>query len=145
VVLAFVNDAALGAAGTKTVTVGSTWGGKVVTLLELNNVAQTAPRDTNLKTGSGCATSLTQLTDVSLPDSLVVAALHLQRDSELSGVPVGLTEAYDKFAGADGQLTGLMGYEVEIDQNVTIGWNVTASCWNYALATASFNPRVVSP
>ncbi len=142
--IAFVNDAALGAAGSKNVTVASTWGGKVVTLLELNNVAQTAARDTNLRTGA-CSGDITQPTDVSLPNSLVVAALHLQKDTELSGTPIGLTEAYDKFAGSDGQLTGLMGYQTNVSANVTIGWNVGPSCWNSALATASFNPRMVAP
>lgn len=145
VMIAFVNDATLGTAGTKTVTVTSTWGGKVVTLLELNNVAQTAARDTSLRTGSGCAANLTQLTDVSLPDSLVVAALHLQKDTELSGTPTDLTEVFDRFAGTEGQLTGLMGYKTGADTNATVGWNVAGSCWNYALATASFNPRMVTP
>jgi len=143
--IAFVNDATLGAAGTKNVTVSSTWGGKVVTLLELNNVAQTAARDTNLRTGSTCSGDITQLTDVSLPSSLAVAALHLQKDSELSGTPIGLTEVYDKFAGSDGQLTGLMGYQSNVSANVTVGWNVSSSCWNSAMTTASFNPRMVTP
>jgi hypothetical protein len=142
--IAFVNDATLGAAGSKSITVSSTWGGKVVTLLELNNVAQTAARDTNLRT-AGCSGDITQLTDVSLPNSLVVAALHVQKDTEVAGTPVGLTEAYDKFAGADGQLTGMMGYQTNINANVTVGWNVGTSCWNSALATASFNPRMVTP
>jgi hypothetical protein len=141
--IAFVNESALGAAGTKSVTVTSTWGGKVLSVLELNNVAQGAARDTNLKTGSGCATNITQLTDVSTRGSLVVAALHLQRDVAVTGTPQGLTELIDQYA--PDQLTGLNGYMENVDANATVGWNVTDTCWNYALATASFNPRVASP
>jgi len=141
--IAFVNDAALGAAGPKSVTMSSTWGGKVLSVLELNNVAQGAARDTNLRTGAGCNTTINQLTDVSTQGSLVVAALHLQRDAAVTGAPLGgITELIDQYA--PDQLSGLNGVMENVNANVTVGWNVTDSCWNYALATASFNPRVAS-
>jgi hypothetical protein len=138
----FLNDAQLGAAGTKTITLAATWGGKVMTLLELKDVAQGAPRDINLRTAAGCAAALTQLTDVSTPGSLVVAALHLQLTGTLSGAPIGVTEVIDQFAPE--QLTGLNGYTTGVASSPTIGWNVSASCWNYGLVTASFNPRVAA-
>lgn len=142
--VAFINDAALGSAGSKTVTVSSEWGGKVLSILELNNVAQGAARDTNILTGSGCATNITQLTDVSTRGSLVAAALHVQFNGGVSGTPSGsLTELIDQYAPE--QLNGMNGYRANVDANVTVGWNVSGSCWNSALITASFNPRVASP
>lgn len=142
--IAFINDAALGAAGSKTVTVAAEWGGKVLSILELNNVAQGAARDLNtLSSSPACPANIVLPTDVSTTGSLVVAALHAQYNAAVSASPSGgLTELIDQYAPE--QLSGMNGYRVNVDNNITVGWNVTGSCWNHSLATASFNPRIAS-
>jgi hypothetical protein len=141
VMIAFLNEAALGAPGQKTVTMKSAWGGKALTILELNNVAQGSARATTVTYGVNCRAIITGAPAVSTRGSLVAAALHVQFDGAVSGSPLGgIKESMGQYAPE--QLNALHGYRAQVDSTATVGWNVSATCWRYRLLAASFNPRV---
>lgn len=143
----YLLDAALGSAGAKTVTVSKVpgWGGRVVEVMELRNVAQTAPSHTGRNEFTGnCPANLTTSATVAAQGSLIVGALTVQHSSPATGTHTGfgveIRELYQSQA-----VTGLFGYLINANSTTTVGWNNINTCWAMGLATATFNPLITGP
>lgn len=141
----YLLDAALGAAGAKTITITTQWGGTVARVLELRNVAQVAPSHTNSAEFTGnCPTSTTAAANVAYSDSLIVAALIAEGNNAATGTHVGLgTELAETFQAE--ATTGMLGYLTGATANTNVGWNNISTCWATGLATATFNPLITGP
>lgn len=138
--IAYVLESSLGAAGAKSVTVTTDWGGKVATVYELANVAQSAPAFAKTSTNVDCPHSLTQSVTVASSGSFTAAVLTAQGNSPgAQGTPTGLTETIDLFQSE--QVSGLTGYSTA-GSNFTAGWTMTGTCYGSALATATFGPAI---
>jgi hypothetical protein len=138
--IAFVSDANIGAAGTKTIKVSSDWGGTVVTVFELRNVNQTSFVTKTTNTPDDCMggtpMDVSHSVTVGSAGSFTVASLAAQGNAPgASGTPIGLTEVAEVFQ--QDQITGLAGYSTS-SSNFTAGWTLTGTCYGSALATATF-------
>lgn len=143
----YLLDAALGAAGSKTITITTQWGGTVARVLELRNVAQTAPTHTNGAefTGSCQATNTTAMANVASSGSLIVAALIAEGNSAATATRVGLGADNETKLFQSEATTGMLGYLLGASANTTVGWNTISTCWATGLATATFGPLITGP
>lgn len=139
--IVFIPESALGGSGAKSVTVTSDWGGKVVTVYELKNVAQTAPVTAVSSTGTDCPLTLSHTVTVGAGGSFTAAVLIAPSPSLVQGTPVGLTESAEVYQTE--QTTGLTGYSTA-GSNFTAGWGLVGTCYSSALATATFAPLVTA-
>ena len=140
----YLLDAALGSAGSKTITLKAGWGGTVARAYELVNVAQTAPSHSGMnQTTANCPVNNTLSAKVVQPGSFVVGTL-LASGASTTGTHIGFgTEVTELYQGET--TTGMVGHLLNASANTTVGWNTIGACWSTALVTATFDPLITGP
>jgi hypothetical protein len=144
----YVLDSALGAAGTKTITVTNGWGYHFVSVYELRYAAQSVPSGlvwaatTNPTDCSGVALNLQTTATVTKAGTGIFAGVFAQAGTPAAGAPIGgLTEISETSNSNQG--TGIHGYKIGVTANTTFGWALTGSCWASGLGAAIISPLIV--
>jgi hypothetical protein len=144
----YLTDAALGAAGTKTILVSNSFYYDFVVAYELRYARQdTAPGSAQTWNGTDCTSTPMNIqvsATVTTAGSAIFAGMFAQGTVQTTSTPIGLPtpDVYKAFNANQG--TGIHDYRTDVNSTTSVGWAVSTlnGCWSTGLLALVIDPFI---